>query len=82
MRAAARAVAVAWMLVLAFGCSSPAKTEDGALRSGRLWRLLGVFSSMPVAGERETNLQLGYVWKAALIADLARTYRAKTAGTR
>ena len=57
------------------------ETEDGTLRSGRLWRLLGVFSSMPVAGERETNLQLGYVWKAALIADLARTYRAKTVGT-
>lgn len=51
------------------------ETEDGTLRSGRLWRLLGVFSSMPVAGDRETNLQLGYVWKAALIADLARTYR-------
>ena len=51
------------------------EAEDGTLRSGRLWRLLGVFSSMPVAGERETNLQLGYVWKAALIADLARTYR-------
>ncbi|HYN07215.1 MAG TPA: serine protease [Vicinamibacterales bacterium] len=51
------------------------ETEDGTLRSGRLWRLLGVFSKMPVAGERDTNLQLGYVWKAALIADLARSYR-------
>lgn len=48
------------------------ETEDGQLRSGRLWRLLGVFSSMPVVRGAETNLQLGYVWKASLIADLAR----------
>ncbi|HEY7475105.1 MAG TPA: serine protease [Vicinamibacterales bacterium] len=53
------------------------ETENGQLRSGRLWRLLGVFSKMPVAGERDTNLQLGYVWKATLIAELARSYRPK-----
>ena len=29
----------------------------------------------------ETSLQLGYVWKAALIADLARNYRPKAART-
>jgi len=63
------------------------ETEDGALRSGRLWKLLGVFSAMPVVREQRpadrsgfsteqtTSLQLGYVWKAALIADLARSYR-------
>jgi hypothetical protein len=51
------------------------ETRDGQLRSGRLWRLLGVFSSMPVARGGGTNLQLGYVWKAALIADIARTVK-------
>jgi len=72
------------------------ETEDGALRSGRLWRLLGIFSSVPVvrdpravdrsafpsdARAAETSLQLGYVWKAALIADLARNYRPKAVRT-
>lgn len=66
------------------------ETEGGAMRSGRIWKLLGIFSAMPVLRERraiqsdaivgeatqivETPLQLGYVWKAALIADLARSY--------
>lgn len=48
--------------------------------SGRVTRLLGVFSAMPVMrsdtpGLADTSLQLGYVWKSALIADLARAYR-------
>lgn len=48
--------------------------------SGRVMRLLGVFSAMPVMrsdtpGQADTSLQLGYVWKSALIADLARAYR-------
>jgi hypothetical protein len=65
------------------------EAEDGSMRTGRVLRLLGIFSSMPVVKERrasdtgfssdtvtvETPLQLGYVWKAALIADLARAYR-------
>ena len=66
------------------------ESEDGSMRSGRIWRLLGIFSSMPVIKERravgspgfstetqtvETSLQLGYVWKAGLIAELARNYR-------
>ena len=69
------------------------ETESGAMRSGRIWKLLGVFSAMPVVRERrtvrgdmasgetqlvETPLQLGYVWKAGLIADLARGYRPRT----
>ncbi len=59
------------------------------MRSGRVLKLLGIFSAMPVVRERkptdvggivetqttEINLQLGYVWKAALIADLAKSYR-------
>jgi hypothetical protein len=54
--------------------------ESGIMRTGRVLRLLGVFSAMPVMrsdtpGQADTSLQLGYVWKAALIADLARTYR-------
>jgi hypothetical protein len=67
------------------------ESEDGAMRSGRVLKLLGIFSAMPVVRERqpadanglgetrttEINLQLGYVWKAALIADLAKTYRPK-----
>ncbi len=65
------------------------ESEDGTMRSGRVLKLLGIFSAMPVVRERkptevnglpetqttEINLQLGYVWKAALIADLAKTYR-------
>ncbi len=36
-------------------------------------------STQPRAGDRiRFVLQLGYVWKAALIADLARNYRPKT----
>jgi hypothetical protein len=70
------------------------ETENGTMRSGRIWKLLGVFSAMPVVRERrpveddmatgqttrlvETPLQLGYVWKAGLIADLARSYRVRT----
>ena len=68
------------------------ETEDGSMRSGRIWKLLGVFSAMPVVRERrpvdpadfstetrtiETSLQLGYVWKASLVADLAKSYRAR-----
>lgn len=67
------------------------ESEDGVMRSGRVLKLLGIFSAMPVMRERrallgtadpastvmvETPLQLGYVWKAALIADLARRYEA------
>jgi len=63
---------------------------DGSVRTGKVIRLLGIFSAMPVirredpvdpTGYRtetrsvETSLQLGYVWKAALIADLARRYQ-------
>ena len=68
------------------------EAEDGSMRSGRIWKLLGIFSAMPVVRERrpvdaagfssdaqtvETSLQLGYVWKASLIADLAKSYRAR-----
>ena len=65
------------------------EAEDGTMRTGRVLKLLGIFSAMPVVREKrptevnglpetqttEVNLQLGYVWKAALIADLAKTYR-------
>jgi hypothetical protein len=54
--------------------------NDRVFVSGRVTRLLGVFSAMPVMrsdtpGQADTSLQLGYVWKSALIADLARAYR-------
>jgi len=54
--------------------------EGGVMRSGHVVRLLGVFSAMPVMrsqtpGQSDISLQLGYVWKASLIADLARAYR-------
>jgi hypothetical protein len=66
------------------------ENEEGQMRSGRVLKLLGIFSAMPVVRAMkpasaavdatpqvatETALQLGYVWKAALIADLARQYR-------
>ena len=68
------------------------ESEDGVMRSGRVLKLLGIFSSMPVvhrhgplhlaggstdipAPAAEVSLQLGYVWKAALIAEIARGYR-------
>ena len=64
------------------------ESEDGVMRSGRVRKLLGIFSAIPVVHERKSNaagdvpdqgsdisLQLGYVWKASLIADMARTYR-------
>jgi hypothetical protein len=68
------------------------ENEDGQMRSGRVLKLLGIFSAMPVVRETkpspaaveadaqpavttETALQLGYVWKAALIADMARQFR-------
>ena len=65
------------------------ESEDGTMHSGRVLKLLGIFSAMPIVREKkaaevngltetqttEINLQLGYVWKAALIADLAKTYR-------
>ncbi len=69
------------------------EAEDGSMRSGRVLKLLGIFSSMPVIRERNTNaaaaaagaepqtteinLQLGYVWKAGVIADLAKSYRVR-----
>ncbi len=54
--------------------------ETEVMRTGRVVRLLGVFSGMPVMhsdtpGQADTSLQLGYVWKAALIVELARGYR-------
>lgn len=67
------------------------ETEEGLWRTGRVLKLLGIFSAMPVIREQkpadpnagiftappptETSLQLGYVWKAALIAQLASSYR-------
>lgn len=67
------------------------ESEEGVMRSGRVLKLLGIFSSMPVVhpsgrsgaagssdaspSNAEVSLQLGYVWKAALIADIARGYR-------
>jgi hypothetical protein len=66
------------------------EARDGSMRTGRVLRLLGIFSAMPVVRQQtavdpsgyssetrsvETSLQLGYVWKAALIADIARGYR-------
>lgn len=56
--------------------------EQEVMRTGRVLRLLGIFSAMPVIrsqtpGQGDTSLQLGYVWKASLIADLARAYRAR-----
>jgi hypothetical protein len=56
--------------------------ESQIMRTGRVMRLLGVFSAMPVMrsptpGQADVSLQLGYVWKASLIADLARAYRPK-----
>lgn len=54
--------------------------EQEVMRTGKVLRLLGVFSAMPVMrsqipGQSDISLQLGYVWKASLIADLARAYR-------
>jgi hypothetical protein len=68
------------------------ETEDGVMRSGRVIKLLGIFSAMPVVRQgrldpnggssdgqsTEVSLQLGYVWKASLIADIARSYRPKS----
>jgi hypothetical protein len=68
------------------------ENEDGQMRSGRVLKLLGIFSAMPVVREvkqsanaaaasdqapvaTETALQLGYVWKASLIAEIAQRYR-------
>lgn len=59
MRAAARAVTVAWMLVLAFGCSSPAKTDDGALLVGA-WRSKIVFRSGPLAEMKDLEFLYSY----------------------
>jgi hypothetical protein len=70
------------------------ETEDGAMRSGRILKLLGIFSAMPVIRESrpdpsgyssetvttEVSLQLGYVWKASLIADIARHYQPRFGG--
>jgi len=54
--------------------------DRGAMGMGRVIRLLGVFSAMPVMrsdipGQPDTSLELGIVWKSALIVELARTYR-------
>jgi hypothetical protein len=76
--------------VLAFA-NGVYESEDGSMRSGRVLKLLGIFSAMPVVREHkavdasnpadtqttEISLQLGYVWKAALIADMAKSYRPK-----
>ena len=64
------------------------ESEDSTWRTGRVLKLLGIFSAMPVVRDRadaaandgadrrpDVSLQLGYVWKAALVADLARSYR-------
>lgn len=56
--------------------------DQGTMGMGRVIRLLGVFSAMPVIrsntpGQVDTSLELGIVWKAALIADLARAYRSR-----
>ncbi|MEZ5318185.1 MAG: trypsin-like peptidase domain-containing protein [Vicinamibacterales bacterium] len=72
------------------------ESTDGVMRSGRVLKLLGIFSATPVVREQrpapaaasanggpapapqtvETSLQLGYVWKASVITDLARRYEA------
>lgn len=63
------------------------ESEDGVMRTGRVLKLLGIFSAMPVVLRQDaaetpgatpgmvsggTSLQLGYVWKASIIADMAR----------
>ena len=67
------------------------ETEEGTMRSGIAHKLLGIFSSMPVVrrdqpdtagyatgqAAPEISLQLGYVWKSAVIADIAKRYRPK-----
>jgi hypothetical protein len=54
--------------------------DHGAMGMGRVIRLLGVFSAMPVMrsdipGQPDTSLELGIVWKSALIVELASKYR-------
>lgn len=54
--------------------------DRGTMGMGRVIRLLGVFSAMPVmrsdiAGIPDTSLELGIVWKSSLIVELARKYR-------
>jgi hypothetical protein len=54
--------------------------DQGAMGMGRVIRLLGVFSAMPVMrsdvpGQPDTSLELGIVWKSAIIVELARKYR-------
>ena len=66
--------------------------STGLMRSGRVTKLLGVFSSMPIvhrsqpsaanasadqSSVTDISLQLGYVWKAALIVEIARHYQPK-----
>jgi hypothetical protein len=66
------------------------EAQDGSMRTGHVLKLLGIFSSMPVVRQTrpsidpldaqssrtvDTSLQLGYVWKASVIAELARQYR-------
>jgi hypothetical protein len=67
------------------------ETEEGLMRSGTAHKLLGIFSSMPVIRRNqpdsagfstipalsEVPLQLGYVWKSSVIADIAKRYRPK-----
>jgi hypothetical protein len=67
------------------------ESEDGSMHTGRMLKLLGIFSAMPVVRQErpgdaatdtpaqttEISLQLGYVWKAALIADLANHYHGR-----
>ncbi|MCC7185324.1 MAG: trypsin-like peptidase domain-containing protein [Acidobacteria bacterium] len=54
--------------------------DQGAMGMGRVIRLLGVFSAMPVMrsdipGMPDTSLELGIVWKSSIIVELARKYR-------
>jgi hypothetical protein len=66
------------------------ESESGTMLTGRATRLLGIFSAVPVIRRQqsdpngllpdrsvETSLELGYVWKAALIAELARSYQTR-----
>jgi hypothetical protein len=66
------------------------ETESGTTATGRMVKLLGVFSAMRMLRPNRgadipgfnpaedlsggTSLQLGYVWKASLIADVARNF--------
>jgi len=72
------------------------ESEEGGMRSGDAHKLLGIFSSVPVMVRRnrpdgssdptvqstsEIPLQLGYVWKSSVIADIAKHYHPRTFGS-